>query len=606
MESVCLWSERNESFHSLQIGIREDELSVALLSAIIVLLNACDLEQLHNIPISLCDAFLSILKQIRANACRHLVIRGAVKSDEEGQLCKSNIGVSDLAESIFRLSVNASQLTVSLPFEVVRRGLFGTSDISFEDFMSNYWEVSPFLLTRTSGDLNVNDMFSPFIQSLNWNGSVPSLLHSILQGLVSCFPIASEEQNILNFVNEVKDKLGCPINYQQDIRVVKTESQSRKETHYFQEFYPEGCMKPLYLTTEDVLKCEQAYKEGYTVALRGLEFRYQSIAAIADALALMFGQPSVGANLYLTPPNSQGLACHFDDHCVFVCQIFGSKKWTVFSRPSQLLPRLYDSLSGSDVDYMKAGRREFFLREGDVLYIPRGFPHEAYTNYGVDDGSPGFSLHVTLSIEVEPPFEWEGVAHFALHCWSGNWKRPCYDCVNSLSQKLDLVSLNLLHVAIGIIGTSDPSFRKACLSAAVSLPPDVYDRLIQNQRNIFLHLIDNIRNECRFSEVLSNIEVAIQKNKDPFEQIQWLWDLHKEKEAKSGYNTDKSSIIEDLSFLCAKHNDKLEASFLNVKSRFCSEVVFEDVVTSHRALLQKYKKTRRQYINGMISLHDKL
>lgn len=168
------------------------------------------------------------------------------------------------------------------------------------------------------------------------------------------------------------------------------------------------------------------------------------------------------------------------------------------------------------------------------------------------------------------------------------------------------MSLNLLHVAIGIIGTSDPSFRKACLSAAVSLPPDVYDRLIQNQRNIFLHLIDNIRNECRFSEVLSNIEVAIQKNKDPFEQIQWLWDLHKEKEAKSGYNTDKSSIIEDLSFLCAKHNDKLEASFLNVKSRFCSEVVFEDVVTSHRALLQKYKKTRRQYINGMISLHDKL
>ena len=67
------------------------------------------------------------------------------------------------------------------------------------------------------------------------------------------------------------------------------------------------------------------YKEGYTVALRGLEFRYQSIAAIADKLEVMFGSPSVGANLYLTPPNSQGLMCHFDDHCVFVCQIFGSK-----------------------------------------------------------------------------------------------------------------------------------------------------------------------------------------------------------------------------------------------------------------------------------------
>ncbi|GAU34760.1 hypothetical protein TSUD_205640 [Trifolium subterraneum] len=296
VESVCFWSEGNESFHSLKIGIREDELSVALLSAIIVLLNACDLEQLHDIPTSLSEASLNLLKVIRANASHHLVTRGAMKSNEEGHLCKSNIGVSDLAESIFRLSINSSQLTNSLPLEVVQRGLFDSD-----------------------------------------------------------------------------------------------------------------CIKePLYLTTEDVLKCEQAYKEGYTLALRGLEFRYQSIAAIADTLALMFGQPSVGANLYLTPPNSQGLACHFDDHCVFVCQIFGSKKWTVFSRPSQMLPRLYDSLCGSVIDCSKTGRREFFLKEGDVLYIPRGFPHEAYTNYSVesvDDGSPGFSLHLTLSIEVEPPFE---------------------------------------------------------------------------------------------------------------------------------------------------------------------------------------------------------
>lgn len=603
MQSVCLLSEGNQSFHSLKIGIREDELSGALLSAIVVLINACNVEQLHNIPESVSEAFLSLLKEIRANATHHLVIRGDVKSNVEGRVCKSNVGVSDLAESIFRLSINASQLSVSLPFEVVQRGLFGSSGSCFEDFLSNYWEVSPFLLTRTSEDHNVNDMFSPFIQSLNWNGSVPFLLHSILQDLVSCFPIASEEQNILNFLNEVKDRLGCRIIYQQDIRVVKTESQSRKETHYF---HPECHKEPPYFTNEDVLKCEQAYKEGYTVALRGLEFRYQRIASIADTLALMFGQPSVGANLYLTPANSQGLARHFDDHCVFVCQIFGSKKWTVFSRPGQLLPHLYDSLCGSDVDCTKAVRREFFLKEGDVLYIPRGFPHEAYTNYGVDDGSPGFSLHLTLSIEVEPAFEWEGVAHFALHCWNENQRRPCYGCINSLSQKLDLVSVNLLHVAIGIICASNPTFRKACLTAAVSLPPDVYHRLIQKQRTTFLHLIDKICNECRFSEVLSNIEVAIQKNKDPFEQVRWLQVLHMEKEARSGFNTEKYFNIEDLCSLCAKHKDKLEAAFLNVKSRFCSEVVFEDVVTRHMMLLRKYKKTRRQYINGMLSLHDKL
>ena len=405
VESVSLWYEGNGSFRSLKIGIKGDGLSLAFLSATVILVNACEVEQLQNIPRSLSEAFLRLLKEIWAKASDHVVMNAAMKSNEGADLCKSNIGVSNLAESIFRLSVDACQLSVSLPFEVVKGGLFGRSDTSFEDFLSNYWEVSPFLLRSTLKDPNVYDMFSPFIKSLSWTGSLPSLISSILQGLVSCFPIASDEQNIFNFLNEVKDRLGCPIIYQQDIRVVKTERQSRKEMHYFQDFHP-GCIKePQYFTIDDVLKCGQAYKEGYTVALRGLEFRYQSIAAIAETLALMFGQPSVGANLYLTPPNSQGLACHFDDHCVFVYQIFGSKQWTVFSRPSQLLPRLYDDLHGSDIDFTKAGRREFFLREGDVLYIPRGFPHEAYTNSGVGDGSPGFSLHLTLSIEVEPPFE---------------------------------------------------------------------------------------------------------------------------------------------------------------------------------------------------------
>lgn len=62
VQSVCLLSEGNQSFHSLKIGIREDELSGALLSAIVVLINACNVEQLHNIPESVSEAFLSLLK----------------------------------------------------------------------------------------------------------------------------------------------------------------------------------------------------------------------------------------------------------------------------------------------------------------------------------------------------------------------------------------------------------------------------------------------------------------------------------------------------------------------------------------------------------------
>lgn len=38
----------------------------------------------------------------------------------------------------------------------------------------------------------------------------------------------------------------------------------------------------------------------------------------------------VGANAYLTPPNSQGFAPHYDDIEAFVLQIEGSKNWKVY------------------------------------------------------------------------------------------------------------------------------------------------------------------------------------------------------------------------------------------------------------------------------------
>ncbi|MED6216495.1 hypothetical protein PIB30_008190 [Stylosanthes scabra] len=480
VESVSLWSEGNQSFGSLKIGIKEDEVSAGFVSATVILINSCEVERLQSIPRSLSEAFLRLLKGLWTKVSDQVVLKAAVKYNEGGYLCKSNIGVSNLAEAIFRLSAIACRLTVSMPFEVVNAGLFGTSDSSFEDFLSNYWEVSPFLLQGTVNDPCFYNMFSSFIKSLSWTGYVPSLISSILHGLVSCFPIASDELSIFNFLNEVKDRLGCPIIYKQDIRVVKAEWQSRKEMHYFQDFHPGSIKEPQYFTIDDVLKCVQAYEEGYTIALRGLEFRFQSIAAVAETLALMFGLPSVGANLYLTPPNSQGLACHYDDHCVFVCQIFGSKQWTVFSQSSQLLPRLYDDLNDSDIDCTKAGKKEFFLREGDVLYIPR---------------------------------------------------------------------------------------------------------------------VDKVRTESRFLEVLNSIEVAVHKNEDPFQQIRWLW-VHLENGTIDVYK-NRSSMIEDMLSLRDHRKDELETAFVKVISRFCSEVVFEDVVTSHMMLLRKYRNIRKQYVDGI-------
>jgi lysine-specific demethylase/histidyl-hydroxylase NO66 len=96
----------------------------------------------------------------------------------------------------------------------------------------------------------------------------------------------------------------------------------------------------------------------------------------------------VGANCYLTPPGSQGLAPHYDDIEAFVLQLEGRKRWRIYN-PRSSLPRehsgdLLHSEIGSPV-------MEVLLQPGDLLYFPRGWIHEACTQ---EDEA---STHLTIS-----------------------------------------------------------------------------------------------------------------------------------------------------------------------------------------------------------------
>ncbi|KDO61981.1 hypothetical protein CISIN_1g0040481mg, partial [Citrus sinensis] len=404
--SLCAGENGNEA--SLCIACEEDEFLVLLLDAAIVLINSCDIEQLLRIPRKLYESLFVFLKELWIKVRDQLLSGNIMRSNREKHFCSSKITVNSLAESIFRLSLNADQLT-TISKGRIERSIFSLNEGCFENFIVNYWEVSPFLVRRSTDSLiEGNDIFTSFVQGLSSQESVCSFLSCIFQRHISCLPIASDELDILSFLNDMRHKLGCPLVYEQDIRVLKTDKISKKEVHFFPRISDSFDVKDPYLIyANDISKCEEAYKEGYTIALRGMEFRFECLANIADGLASLFGQPSVGANMYLTPPNSQGLASHYDDHCVFVCQLFGTKQWKIFAQPSVQLPRLYnpcDIVNGVEAESSMAECRQFLLREGDILYIPRGFSHEACTE---DDGRTGlaeFSLHLTLGVEVERPF----------------------------------------------------------------------------------------------------------------------------------------------------------------------------------------------------------
>jgi lysine-specific demethylase/histidyl-hydroxylase NO66 len=118
---------------------------------------------------------------------------------------------------------------------------------------------------------------------------------------------------------------------------------------------------------------------GSTLVLQGLHRTWPPLVDFGSRLADEIGHP-VQINAYVTPPQNQGFAAHFDVHDVFVLQISGRKQWTVHA------PVIQNPLDSQPFDGFKAeiAQRvtepaliDTVLEPGDALYLPRGTVHSA-------------------------------------------------------------------------------------------------------------------------------------------------------------------------------------------------------------------------------------
>ncbi|XP_037936004.1 bifunctional lysine-specific demethylase and histidyl-hydroxylase NO66-like [Teleopsis dalmanni] len=133
------------------------------------------------------------------------------------------------------------------------------------------------------------------------------------------------------------------------------------------------------------------YGRGCSIRLLNPQTYLQPIYTLNASMQEYF-QCMVGANVYLTPPNSQGFAPHYDDIEAFVLQVEGRKRWRLYKprSTSEMLPRV----SSKNFEQAEIGEpiMDEVLHPGDVLYFPRGVIHQACTE-------PGYhSLHVTISV----------------------------------------------------------------------------------------------------------------------------------------------------------------------------------------------------------------
>ncbi len=136
----------------------------------------------------------------------------------------------------------------------------------------------------------------------------------------------------------------------------------------------------------DPLKVARLFSAGATVIYRALQHRHQNVQLLCDALAQQ-STIQTQANIYLTPPNSQGFNVHWDTHDVFVIQVEGSKDWRIYEGgiPIPIKTQKFNSSKFKHGDVID----EFTLHAGEVLYIPRGIMHAAQSTDQI-------SLHITL------------------------------------------------------------------------------------------------------------------------------------------------------------------------------------------------------------------
>ena len=142
--------------------------------------------------------------------------------------------------------------------------------------------------------------------------------------------------------------------------------------------------------TADVDRVLAEWERGATMVLQGLHLHRPELGAFCRSLERTLGHPAQ-VNAYYTPRSAQGLPVHHDTHDVFVLQVSGEKRWLVYE-PALELPlrnQKYTAEMGGPGEPV----HDLVLRPGDMLYLPRGWLHEALT-------SDSDSLHLTVGVNV--------------------------------------------------------------------------------------------------------------------------------------------------------------------------------------------------------------
>ena len=138
----------------------------------------------------------------------------------------------------------------------------------------------------------------------------------------------------------------------------------------------------------DASKVNIYIKKGFSLIIDAVHELHAPLKEMAYFFETLF-QNRVTVNAYLSFKEVEAFLPHWDDHDIFILQVYGKKKWYLTPNTSSFpLSDNNDELQNRP----KKFKIKFLSKEGDIFYIPRGMWHYAVANNGA-------SLHLTFGIK---------------------------------------------------------------------------------------------------------------------------------------------------------------------------------------------------------------
>src|SRR5215210_1419868 len=114
-------------------------------------------------------------------------------------------------------------------------------------------------------------------------------------------------------------------------------------------------------------------RRGATLVLDAADELFEPLRELAEGLEYFFHE-HIQINAYAGWQTTRGFDLHFDDHDVFILQVAGRKRWSVYGM-TKPYPLAQDRAASEKPEGGPIW--EEMLQDGDLLYIPRGRGHVA-------------------------------------------------------------------------------------------------------------------------------------------------------------------------------------------------------------------------------------